>query len=152
MLHPQCEEQQLDSPPMQRANLFSCVCSVDPCISPKNSVNKGPEMTCLHTYGAAMNPSETQGLREGPVDNSLHQTAPNELLSKDNVCLPDSIERKRVRWMHACTPWSKVTSRGLRGHQGEKKAVARRPPNELPPIAVDVLLQAGTCSSLKQVH
>ncbi|XP_072565056.1 uncharacterized protein lrriq1 isoform X4 [Paramormyrops kingsleyae] len=151
LLHPQCDEEQLDSLSMQRASLFSCVCSVDPCISPENSVNKGPEMTCLHTYGAAMNPSETQGLRGGPVDKSLHHPAPDELLSKDNVRLPDSIERKRVRWMHACTPWSKVTSRGLTGHQREKKVVARRPPNELPPIALDVLLWAGTCSSLKQV-
>ncbi|XP_048871480.1 leucine-rich repeat and IQ domain-containing protein 1 [Brienomyrus brachyistius] len=151
LLHPQCEEEQLYSSSMQRASLLSCVCSVDPCISPENSVNRGPEMTSLHTHGAAMNPSENQGPCGGPVDKSLHHPAPDELLSKDNVCLPDSTERKRVRWMRACTPWSKVTSRGLGGHQGEKKAAARRPPNDLPPIAVDVLLRAGTCSSLKQV-
>ncbi|XP_036373534.1 leucine-rich repeat and IQ domain-containing protein 1 [Megalops cyprinoides] len=83
-------------------------------------------------------------------ESSLRQSA-DDLTSSRNMCLPDLTEQKRLEWMKACVPWTKLSLQNKRKQVVKTKTVRRGSGSSLPPLSTDTILQRGTESSLKQV-
>ncbi|KAJ8269053.1 hypothetical protein COCON_G00116600 [Conger conger] len=67
------------------------------------------------------------------------------------MCLPDSIEQKRLAWMKDCVPWSKLSLQNKRKQVVQAKSMRRGSVKALPPLSVDIVLQSAAWNSLKQV-
>nr|XP_015208198.1 PREDICTED: leucine-rich repeat and IQ domain-containing protein 1 isoform X2 [Lepisosteus oculatus] len=69
----------------------------------------------------------------------------------NQMCLPECTEQKRLAWMKACTPWSKISMQNKRKEVVKRKVIRRGSAVQLPALSTNTILQSGDWISLQQV-
>ncbi|NWW42945.1 LRIQ1 protein, partial [Pedionomus torquatus] len=67
------------------------------------------------------------------------------------LMLSDDIEKKRINWMNACKPWSKIYEENQRKQATIKKRPRKSSVSKMPPLSTQEILNSGPWSTLQQV-
>ncbi|XP_032894090.1 leucine-rich repeat and IQ domain-containing protein 1 isoform X2 [Amblyraja radiata] len=65
--------------------------------------------------------------------------------------LPDHIEQKRLNWMKACNPWSRIFRENERKKVKQQLRLRSNPVSCLPALSPETILHSGVWTSLQQV-
>ncbi|XP_041111159.1 leucine-rich repeat and IQ domain-containing protein 1 isoform X2 [Polyodon spathula] len=93
---------------------------------------------------------KTPGSLEG-CDLYYNSASADKFSCVSQMSLPDCIEQKRLAWMKACTPWSKLAIENKRKKMVKRKLTQRASSEQLPALSAELVLQSAICNSLKQV-
>ncbi|KAK6482785.1 leucine-rich repeat and IQ domain-containing protein 1 isoform X1 [Huso huso] len=93
---------------------------------------------------------KTPGSLEG-CDLYYNSASADKFSLVSQMSLPDCTEQKRLAWMKACTPWSKLAMENKRKKVVKRKITRRASSGQLPALSAELVLQSAVCNSLKQV-